>query len=133
MTARPVAVAGETVTMNYPAAALLWEVIEGHLGVVWGRLDPDVREQMTPIVRSLQRAAAATSDGRSEGQIAGAVVSSPHELTRKQAAMTLGVSPERVSQLCGEGRLEHRRVGRQLLIASDSVDAELVRRERGAA
>lgn len=118
------------VLLNPEAAALLWDVIEGHLAVVWPQLDAEARDQLAPIVRAIRPTAV---DGSAARQISGSVVPSARELTTSEAAMRLGVKVRRVRQLCESGHLEHRRAGRQLLITESSVDAELDRRDTGAA
>lgn len=134
MSVRPegLAVRADLVILDDVMADFLLEVLEPHAAVIWSGLSLDAQEKLRRVLRALSSAPSDVDS--SEGQSAGSPRSSGHEFTRKQTAVRLGVSPVRVSQLVAEGRLECRRVGRQLLIPEAAVEAELERRdEQGVA
>ena len=91
------------------------------------------------VVAELQRAGAthlqaALSHGESAlaaGSKAAGVSSRAVEVNAREAADRLGVTPQRIGQLIGSGRLRGRKDGRAWLVEAESVEA--LKLSRGAA
>lgn len=94
---------------------------------------PELRAQLAEALAELELAGAqykdwrasevgvSAVDGSTAGPVAAAVGGSAHEISTEQAADMLGVTPNRVRQLCRGGQLRARQVGKTWLVDAASV------------
>lgn len=117
---------------GFPAMALSTMVARYVPAEAWSRglanVRPELRDELLFALAELEMAGtqyqdwrasefgAAAVDDRRQGASAAAAEPSGHEIDTRQAADVLGVTANRVRQLCREGHLQARQVGRTWLV-----------------
>lgn len=92
----------------------------------------EYRVQTRQLLGVIDRGHRAFVDERTKGQVDAAGASSAREVPREDAAVLLGVKPQRVSQMVDEQKLVARKLRGRLLIDRASLDREIARRRSAA-